>query len=298
MTSAHEKRSSGFTLIELVVVLCIVAILLAMATKIGGGLQAAALRSGTDKKLTELDSAIANFVMVNRRLPCPADGALPSSDPLAGREKRTAGTCDNNQARGVAPWVTLGVPEFEATDAYGNRITYRVAPALVGDEAMNFTACDPAGAAGLDGATSSGCKPCTSGAVGAPASCTLSSLAFAGKGLEIRKVGMGAGDVIASPASSTGAAYLLMSHGENHGGAYGPSGAVQGATEPNGGAEDQNAATNALQAFYVDDSTTATPHFDDLMVRQPVIGLATRAALAPRLHQPCPNPAGGTCPAI
>lgn len=292
------SKRSGFTLIEVVVVMIIFAVVLAMAAKIGSAFQAAAARSGTDKRLRAVEEALTNFVITSRRLPCPADGALPSSDVAAGREKRTDGVnCDGNQVRGVVPWATLGITELDATDLYGTRLTYRVATPLVLDEAMNFSSCDGAGKASV-GTTGSGCRPCTSGAVGAPDSCTGVATAIAGKGLEIRALGMGAGDVVASPATNTGAAYLLMSHGENHGGGYGASGAVQAAVDANGAPEDQNAATAALQAFYVDDNVSVAPHFDDLLLRRTILDVVSRAGLGPRVHQPCPSPGSGTCPAI
>jgi prepilin-type N-terminal cleavage/methylation domain-containing protein len=291
------RSRRGFTLIEIMVVMVIVTILLAMAVRITAGIRDATVRSTTAAKLAGVDVALTNFVMVSRRLPCPADGALPATDANAGRELRTDGVnCDNNQARGVVPWVTLGIPEIAGTDGYDTRITYRVTPTAAKDEGMNFTSCDTVGSASAAD-TPSGCGACVNMGTGVPIGCVSPATAIAGKGLEIRTVG---NTVVAGPASNTGAAYVLVSHGENRGGGYGPSGVLQGESVASGSGELQNVANAALQSFYVDDeaSLAAAPaHFDDIVSRPTLLTVAQRAALSPRMHQPCPNPSPpGPCP--
>ena len=98
---------------------------------------------------------MVRFVMVNRRLPCPADGALGTGNAQSGVEQRLAQEC-TAMATGVVPWRSLGVPADAAMDAWGNLITYRVwartsggvgsaiNTSLAMDGGMDFIKCDPA----------------------------------------------------------------------------------------------------------------------------------------------------------
>lgn len=102
---------------------------------------------------------MVRFVMVNRRLPCPADGAQGTGNLTSGVEQRnsvvTPATC-TSMTSGVVPWRSLGVSADAATDAWGNLITYRVwaktgagvgntiATSLAMDGGMDFSKCDPA----------------------------------------------------------------------------------------------------------------------------------------------------------
>ncbi len=84
-------------------------------------------------RLDTIDQALRNFVAQHRRLPCPASGVLASGAVHAGVETwdDIAGACNPaNQRDGVVPWVTLGLAESEAADAWHGRITYRVQAAL------------------------------------------------------------------------------------------------------------------------------------------------------------------------
>lgn len=86
--------------------------------------------------------------------------------------------------------------------------------------------------------------------------------------------------------ASTGAAYVVISHGENSAGAYGNAGVLQEAsgTAP-GAAELQNASNLSLQAYYVDDFYQASPtYFDDFVLRPSILTVATKAQLGPRAH--------------
>jgi prepilin-type N-terminal cleavage/methylation domain-containing protein len=277
-------RARGFTLVEIVVVLVIIGLILTMGIKMTGSMLAGQKRYQTRDRMAAVDISLAAFVSQLQRLPCPADGALASSDPNAGLEARDgAGDC-GTQARGVVPWRTIGMSEADATDGFLSRITYRVGPGLTRNAAMIFAACDPAGTGGAVGA-SPACDPtCASGLM---AQCTPTQTAMAGRGLQVR-IAVG-GTVIADPAGTpaTGAAYVVISHGENRAGAYSGDGVVQETVGTVGGGETQNAASAALQAYYVDglpDGTDTASHFDDIVLRPTVLAVATKAGLAPRAH--------------
>lgn len=278
-------NSRGFTLVEIMVVLVILAVVMTMVAGMSRGLSAAAMRSTTTSHLANVDAALVAFATVNRRLPCPADGAIPSANPGAGAESVVGGVCALSQARGVVPWTTLGITESDASDGYSVRLTYRVAPDLVVASAVNFTDCDNSGGSVTAAPTPSRCAACASGAAGVPASCTQSTAAFTNRGLEVRTA---AGAKVADPAMNLGAAYVLLSHGENRGGGYGQgTGSPQEVTTPMGTGEAQNSAGSALQAFYVSDSFMDSPnHFDDVVSSPTLINFAQKAGLGPRVHLP------------
>jgi type II secretory pathway pseudopilin PulG len=270
-------------LVEIVVVLFIVAIVIAMVAAVTRGLAAAQKRSLTATRIAGVEAAILQFVSQQKRLPCPADGRLESSDNNAGVELRNAAGCTNLQ-HGVVPWRAIALSETEATDGWDRRFTFRVQPALGADNAMDMSRCDPAGTSGLPGAA---CAACSSANVSA---CTMPGNFLTGKGLEVRNL---SGIVLMNPAAApplphTGAAYVLISHGESGGGGYLSSGQLGGSSVGDGTEELKNYASQAYVAgvtYYVDDSLVSTGgagHFDDIVARPSVLAVATRAGLGPR----------------
>jgi prepilin-type N-terminal cleavage/methylation domain-containing protein len=289
-------RARGFTLVEIAIVLVIVGIMLSMALSVVRSLQAGRVTTVTTAALQRADDVLVAFVMVNKRLPCPANGTLAPGDPNFGVEQgdSIAGTCTGSEAGGVLPWTTLAVGVGDTTDGYGGVLTYRVDPNLTKNDAMNFTKCDPAGAQPAGG-SASGCAPgCQNGSPTAtppadPAStCTSPSNALTARGLMVRATVGGA--ILLDPAVGAGAAYVLISHGPNHSGGYTPQGGAQGATGTVGTDEAVNVATAAVllpPSYYVDkayDGTDTATHFDDALSHPTVIQLATRANTAPRTH--------------
>jgi prepilin-type N-terminal cleavage/methylation domain-containing protein len=209
-------RERGFTLIEIVVVLLVMTILIAMGATLTRGVAAAQKRSLSTTRIQTVDAALVQYVIQQKRLPCPADGTLLSSNASAGAETaRVAATgCTTNQQNGVVPWRALGLAEADATDGWDRRLTYRVFPALAADNGMNMSWCDPAGTGGA-GALPNVCNTaCVSTNL---TLCTSPSAFLATRGLQVRNV---AGTVVMDPAATphTGAAYVVVSPGESGGG--------------------------------------------------------------------------------
>lgn len=287
--SRHRRR--GFTLFEMVVVLLIIGVILAMSATITRGIASAQRRSVTATRLATIDAAIVNFVAQQKRMPCPADGTLASSNNNAGTEgARNAATGCTSLANSIVPWRALALTEAEVTDGWERRITYRVQPLLAADNGMDMSWCDPAG---------------TEAAAAAPKTCSVACVSTnlllctppanfltgtaSGRGLQVKNL---AGTSLMTPLGTphTGAAYVLVSHGETGGGAYINTGSVSATTSTDGTEEQKNYANvayNAATSYYVDDSTNdvaGTSHFDDMVSRPSVLTVISKAGLGPRPH--------------
>ncbi|MBI1174938.1 MAG: prepilin-type N-terminal cleavage/methylation domain-containing protein [Sideroxydans sp.] len=118
-----RKTASGFTLVEIAIVLAIVALLMAgLLPTISGQVERQHV-SETRKQLDEIQQALIGYAVINGRLPCPADGTIATGQSGAGVE--VSSCTSSSAAGGVLPWVTLGVSE---TDSWGRRFSYRVDP--------------------------------------------------------------------------------------------------------------------------------------------------------------------------
>lgn len=279
----------GFTLVELAIVLMIVGIIAVMtlgATSTALNVQRA---EATRSKMRSVETALANFVAVNRRLPCPASGQLNAGTELGAPGTAVSDPC-GSQRHGVVPWTSLGLSAADGEDAWGTRLTYRVDTVLTRPNAMDMSMCDPAGAHpapptdGLAPARISCDINCSAGAL---ASCVTPTAFLAGRGLEVRdSVG---GTILMNPAAgpATGAAYVLISHGENRAAGYDGSGNLLSGAATVGTAELHNAADAVPPAYYVDapaNFSTTNARFDDFVIRPTVMAVAQRAYLGPRSH--------------
>lgn len=286
-TSRQRKRARGFSLVEVAVVLFILAILIAMAAAITRGVASAQRRSTTVTRLAAVDAAMLQFVATQRRLPCPADGTQPSTGLTAGLEgARNAAGCTGDQANGVVPWRTLALTEVEASDAYDRRLTYRVFPALAGDGGMDMSWCDPAGTGGSPAAAACSNACVTSNL----ATCTRPDYFLANKGIRVRNLN---GVLLMDPTANphTGAAYVVVSHGESGGGGYLNGGTLSASTTLDGTEEARNYANlpyDAANTYYlVDDALSengGATHFDDVVSRPSIMAVISKAGLGPRSH--------------
>lgn len=297
-----SKATRGFSLIELAVVLAILGLI------VGIGLQALAAyisteaRKVTTARLSGVDAAMVNFVAQQRRLPCPANGTIATGAANAGVEQRNAGngTCLPAAIQtGVVPWVTLGLSESDSTDGWNNRLTYRTISATVGagnvgftsNQALDMTNCDPSAGAAMVSRTFAGqpVMTCVANAVGicdlnAVATCTAPANFVLNRGVGVQD---GLGNWLMNPAIGTGAAYVLISHGDSATGAYNNAGVIQAGSIPASLAEIQNRNNAVMQPFYMDArfiDGNVPAHFDDMLSRPSLMSLITKAQLGPRAH--------------
>lgn len=265
----------------------IFSVVIAMAAVITRGVTAAQKRALTATRMAGVEAALIQFVQQQKRLPCPADGTQASAAVNAGIEGgRNAGTgCTGTMQNGVVPWRALALTESEASDGWDRRLTYRVFPALAADGGLDMSYCDPAGTGGLGAG-----NVCNTSCVStAPLNCTPPSTFIGTKGLTVKNV---AGTTVMDPAAAinTGAAYVVISHGESGGGAYLNTGVLAVSTVGDGTEELRNYASLPYVAgitFYVDDTTNdtvTTAHFDDILLRPSILSVASKAGLGPRAH--------------
>ena len=126
-----SKRSAGFTLVEIAVVVTIMAILLAMGLATANSVMQSAQRSTTQEKESAIKDALVAYFLSNHRFPCPDTGSNVGNTGRDGLENRVAGgvvpdvTTDCAAQIGTVPYLTLGIARSQALDGYGNFITYR-----------------------------------------------------------------------------------------------------------------------------------------------------------------------------
>ncbi|MCL4722913.1 MAG: type II secretion system GspH family protein [Rhodocyclaceae bacterium] len=300
LTNIQGRPGSGFTLVELAIALVIIALVLVLFIGASSGFISSKRNEVTSLKLKAIENSIALFVAQNKRLPCPADGTISSGAPFSGVEQRDIVTGDclplpTPQINGVVPALSLGLSEADVLDGWNNRITYRVYSNVPGSltrtDGMDLSWCDPAGTAASAIAPNNLCTltppTCSSAAL---ANCVTPTQFLANKGLRIQNA---AGTIppLMDPAAGQGAAYVLISHGDNSGGAYSTSGTLLGPVGPQVGTEEafnNNGTSLRLSPNYYVDSgyngSDTTNHFDDLVLRPSIISVASKAQLGPRAH--------------
>ena len=121
-----KKQQSGFTLIELAVVLVIMGVLAGSVISTLGARIGNIARAETKKELEQIKQALIGYALVNKRLPCPDNAADTNADDLSDGDGLSEADCSGGIGgpdEGTLPWVTLGIG---AGDAWGNRYDYWV----------------------------------------------------------------------------------------------------------------------------------------------------------------------------
>jgi len=105
-----RKNTSGFTLVEMAIVLGIIALLLGGLLPTISGQIEQAKRKETRNSLTEIKQALLGYAIINGDLPCPTT----TTDPADANYGIADATCNATTAEGYLPWRTLGVSEVDS----------------------------------------------------------------------------------------------------------------------------------------------------------------------------------------
>lgn len=294
----------GFSLVEMAIVLTILGVLL------GVGLETLATyadrenRKLTVARLEEAYEALVLFVTRNARLPCPADGQLADTAAGAGDEDDggdgdPADCATGSDRYSVVPWRTLGLPRAAALDGWRRRITYVPFDTTTSPDGVPNGTTRAAAVPNPDGGMDmSECLTTANLVVAAIGECDPPDVSnpdgdsptefLINRGLRIFD-GTGfadPADVILGPAlpdRGGGAAFVLISHGPDGGGAY----LRNGTRMPLPGGTQLNQLENTDHASdddYVDAQRdeadpTAASYFDDYVLAPSIHEVVSRAGL-------------------
>ncbi|AZL15820.1 hypothetical protein [Rickettsiales endosymbiont of Stachyamoeba lipophora] len=139
-----RAQIKGFTIIEIGIVLVIIGILIGGLLKASTGQLEITRYNQTLQKLQIIHHALESFVMINQRLPCPADASLSPTNTNYGVENCsgtlsagvamlpivTPAIIDNTIIGGAVPYQTLMLPQETMFDGYGFKLTYVVSRGL------------------------------------------------------------------------------------------------------------------------------------------------------------------------
>lgn len=255
-----------------------IAIILVLAGSILG---ISEIRAGRTERtldgLKRIEDALIQFVAVNGRLPCPANGALDTGieNPSDPNPQIGAATCTT--LVGTVPWQTLGISQDFALDAWAQKISYRVfhgPTGLTQSGGASMTDCDL-----FDTGLS---IPLPANKLCDPSHDNTAEQFLFGKGLSFDDKG----------TTTSSVAFVLISHGPTGRGAFLPGGVQTPLPNAANGPERGNAANDTLNAaqrtFFArgfSDSSVSPDdpiHFDDLTRFIRIDDLARKAGRGPR----------------
>ena len=129
--TAPILRSSGFTLVEMSLVLIVIGLIAMTVYPAVTSLLTAMQRNQTDNNLQTLLRATAVYVQANGCVPCPSPANGVAIGIVRGDSSASPAACDVcSTPEGLAPFASLGVPQNVAKDGWGRWIRMRVDPAL------------------------------------------------------------------------------------------------------------------------------------------------------------------------
>ena len=149
MKPCLPSTRSGFSLLELSVVLIVIGLVAGFGVSLGNNILSGSDRISTQQRLSNIRTTLDNFVQKNGYLPCPASRTDAVTDANFGVERRSAlgnnctplggdtdpvlaGVAPADQAYiGALPVTTLGLPAAYAADAWGNKFLYAVSVAHI-----------------------------------------------------------------------------------------------------------------------------------------------------------------------
>ncbi len=146
----QENKKQGFSLIELSISMAIIGALLVSGFTVINGSASLNRKIDTQRRMQIIEKAIASFVNIYNRLPCPGNIALTNSDVSSGLEYCNTSTYSYEFITsfptspttylgnskyvkiGSLPYVALKLPKEYISDAWGNNFIYAVTLSMAG----------------------------------------------------------------------------------------------------------------------------------------------------------------------
>ncbi len=142
-----HPSSRGFTLIEIGIGLLVLGVITVSIMQIQKIADARRATLETENRMGRVVQALADYVEVASRLPCPADPA--ASDATFGHERgvtlsmltiassRPMGRCGTTDFEGILPFQALGLTYDQILDGWGRPFTYAVSPVFAQDNDLS-----------------------------------------------------------------------------------------------------------------------------------------------------------------
>ena len=131
-----KKTNSAYTLLELSIVIAIMAVMMTGAIGISVSTFNNTKKIATEMRIRQLYNAVGKFLLINKRMPCPARLDLTINDNSYGEEVGNGSGCSGfsgvyqgnnvNNFYGMIPMKSLGLPLEFGRDEYGSKISYIV----------------------------------------------------------------------------------------------------------------------------------------------------------------------------
>ena len=126
LTARRRKQQTGFSLVELAVVIVIIGLLATMGLSALNVQQANGAISATKKNQDIIKDALIGYLGKNKHLPCPSTDELGGPDVAARNLGASPPNCKTSF--GIVPYAELGLPRSVALDGWDNFYSYAVSP--------------------------------------------------------------------------------------------------------------------------------------------------------------------------
>lgn len=188
--------TQGFSLVELSIVVAIISVVATLGLEVAANFVSRTASNVSRERLKIVDEATAAFFRIYGRLPCPANKTLPPENANYGVEDCTIAvitgtTLGGGVMAGAVPFRTINLPSIYGLDGFSSKLNYAVTRNQTSAGTGTTQFANSANVSGIEVRTGVLEQPCST------SKC----------------------QVLASPASNTGAAYFIFSSGADQRGA-------------------------------------------------------------------------------
>lgn len=132
-----RRSESGFALILVAFLIVAAGAFMVYGLGVFQIKEASDQEAATREKMARLVDQLASFTQINGRVPCPADPAGDRTTAAFGREDRGGPGQACNRGDGIFPFLSLGLQEDDARDAWSRFYTYAPSPVFTRLDGVN-----------------------------------------------------------------------------------------------------------------------------------------------------------------